>query len=109
MRTGLAYTSARILMLIVSGIVLYLCGARGFLLLVLAFLVSGIASYILLSRQRDKMAGVLNRRLSKATGKVSGKAAELKERLEEGTAAEDDANDAVRSAEADDLPTRAAP
>jgi Protein of unknown function (DUF4229) len=57
-------------MLIVSGIVLYLCGARGFLLLVLAFLVSGIASYILLSRQRERMAGALNRRLTKATGKV---------------------------------------
>jgi hypothetical protein len=42
------------------------------------------------------MAGTLNRRLSKATGKVSGKAAELKERLEEGAAAEDDANDAAR-------------
>ena len=59
MRTGLAYTSARILMLIVSGIVLYLCGARGILLLVLAFLVSAIGSYILLSRQREKMAGAL--------------------------------------------------
>ncbi|HEX6453481.1 MAG TPA: DUF4229 domain-containing protein [Trebonia sp.] len=105
MRTGLAYTSARILMLIVSGIVLYLCGARGFLLLALAFLVSGIASYILLSKQRERMAGALNRRLNKATGK----AAELKERLEEGTAAEDEANDAARGAEAGSLPTRTAP
>jgi Protein of unknown function (DUF4229) len=96
-------------MLIVSGMVLYLCGARGFLLLVLAFLVSGIASYILLSRQRERMAGALNRRLTKATGKVSGKAAELKERLEEGTAAEDDTNDAAQGAEADGLPTRTAP
>lgn len=88
-------------MLIVSGIVLYLCGARGILLLVLAFVVSAIASYILLSSQREQMAGALNRRLSKATGrvtgKVTGKAAELRERLEEGTAAEDDANDAARS------------
>jgi UPF0716 family protein affecting phage T7 exclusion len=97
MRTGLAYTSARILMLVVSGIVLYLCGARGLLLLVLAFLVSAIGSYILLSKQRDKMAGALNRRLSKATGKVTGKAAELKERLEEGAAAEDDVNEAARA------------
>lgn len=81
-------------MLVVSGIVLYLVGARGILLLVLAFAVSAIASYILLSRQREQMAGALNRRLSKATGKVTGKvtgkAAEFKERLEEGTAAEDD-------------------
>jgi membrane protein implicated in regulation of membrane protease activity len=109
MRTGLAYTSARILMLIVSGIVLYLCGARGFLLLVLAFLISGIASYILLSKQRERVASALNGRLDKATSKVTGKAAELKERLEEGTAAEDDANDVARDAEADSLPTRTAP
>jgi Protein of unknown function (DUF4229) len=97
MRTGLAYTSARILMLVVSGIVLYLCGARGLLLLVLAFLVSAIASYILLSKQRERMAGALNRRLSKATGAVTGKAAEFKERLEDGAAAEDTANDAARA------------
>jgi UPF0716 family protein affecting phage T7 exclusion len=89
MRTGLAYTSARILMLVVSLIVLYLCGARGILLLVLAFLVSAIASYIFLSRQREKMAGALNRRINKATSKATRKAAEFKERLDEGAAAED--------------------
>lgn len=93
MRTGLAYTSARILMLVVSLVVLYLCGARGILLLALAFGVSAIASYILLSKQREKMAGALNRRLSKTTGKVS----EFRERLEEGAAAEDGANDSARA------------
>jgi hypothetical protein len=90
MRTGLAYTSARILLLIVSLVVLYLAGARGFLLLALAFLVSALASYVLLSKQREAMAGALNRRMSKATSKATSKAAELRERLEEGTAAEDD-------------------
>jgi hypothetical protein len=35
------------------------------------------------------MAGALNRRLSKATGKATGKAAEFRERLDEGAAAED--------------------
>jgi hypothetical protein len=85
MRTGLAYTSARILILVVSVLVLYLCGARGILLVALAFIVSAILSYILLYKQREQLAGALNRRLSKATSK----AAELKDRLEEGTAAED--------------------
>jgi hypothetical protein len=89
MRTGLAYTSARILMLVVSVIVLYLAGARGFLLLILAFGISAIASYILLSKQRETMAGALNRRLSKATSRATSKATELRERLEDGTAAED--------------------
>jgi uncharacterized membrane protein len=90
MRTGLAYTSARILMLVVALVVLYFAGARGFLLLALAFVVSALASYVLLSRQREAMAGALNRRLTKATGKVTGKAAEFRERLDEGAAAEDD-------------------
>ena len=85
MRTGLAYTSARILLLIISMGLLYLAGARGFLLLGLAFVVSALASYVLLSKQRDMMSGALNRRLSK----VGRRAAEFRSRLEEGAAAED--------------------
>lgn len=96
MRTGLAYTSARILILIVALVLLYIAGARGILLLALAFVISALASYVLLSRQRETMAGALNRRLSRATSKVTrkvtGKAAEFRERLEEGAAAEDDAD-----------------
>lgn len=76
-------------MLVVALVVLYFAGARGFLLLALAFVVSALASYVLLSKQRETMAGALNRRLSKATGKVTGKAAEFRERLDEGAAAED--------------------
>jgi Protein of unknown function (DUF4229) len=90
MRTGLAYTSARILFLVISLVVLYLAGARGFLLLALAFLVSALASYVLLSRQREKIAGALNRRLDR----VGAKAAEFRERLDEGAAAEDTDDDA---------------
>ena len=63
MRATLAYTSARILLLVVSVVLLYLVGARGLLLLALAFLVSGIASFVLLSRQRDVMSGALLARL----------------------------------------------
>jgi Mn2+/Fe2+ NRAMP family transporter len=86
MRTTLAYTSARILLLVVSLVLLYLVGARGLLLLALAFLVSGIASFVLLSRQRDVMSGALMRRL--ANGRA--RAADFRERIEEGTRAEDD-------------------
>jgi len=89
MRTGLAYTSARILLLVISLVLLYVAGARGFLLLALAFLVSALASYVLLSRQREIMAGALNRRLSKMTSK----AAELRGRIEDGAAAEDETQD----------------
>jgi Protein of unknown function (DUF4229) len=85
MRTGLAYTSARILLLVITVVVLYLVGARGFLLLALAFVISALASYVLLSKQREVMAGALNRRLSR----VTAKATEFRERIEEGAAAED--------------------
>jgi membrane protein implicated in regulation of membrane protease activity len=90
MRTGLAYTSARILIFAVALALLDLAGARGVLLLALAFLISALVSYVLLSKQREAMAGALNRRLRKATGRLAGKAAEFRERLEEGAAAEDD-------------------
>jgi Protein of unknown function (DUF4229) len=85
MRTGLAYTSARILLLVVSLVLLYLAGARGIILLALAFVVSALASYVLLSRQRDAMSAALSRRFVKA----SQKAAEFRARLDAGTAAED--------------------
>jgi hypothetical protein len=86
MRTGLAYTSARILLLVISTGLLYLAGARGILLLALAFVVSALASYVLLSKQREAMSGALNRRLSR----VGRSAAEFRGRLEEGAAAEDE-------------------
>jgi hypothetical protein len=79
MRPTLAYTSARIVVLVVVLGVLYLVGARGWLLLGLAVLISGIASLVLLSRQRDAMSGVITSRLSN-----------LRERLDEGTRREDD-------------------
>jgi hypothetical protein len=88
MRTGLAYTSARILLLVISVVLLYLAGARGILLLALAFVISALASYVLLSRQREVLAGALNRRL----GRVTAKATEFRGRLEEGAAVEDAEN-----------------
>jgi hypothetical protein len=50
MRATMAYTSARIVLLVVSLILLYLVGARGLLLFALACVVSEIASFVLLSR-----------------------------------------------------------
>jgi hypothetical protein len=85
MRTVLAYSSARILLLVASLGLLYLAGARGLILLGLAILVSALASYVLLSRQRDVMSVALSRRL----GKAGAKAAEFRSRLNEGAAAED--------------------
>jgi len=85
MRTTLAYTSARILLLVVAMILLYLAGARGILLIALAFVVSGIASFVLLSRQRDVMSGALTARLRNGRARTTG----LRARLEEGAQSED--------------------
>lgn len=86
MRTTIAYTSARILLLVVSLILLYLIGARGLLLIALACVVSGIASFVLLSRQRDVMSAALMSRIKTRRGRVTG----FRTRLEEGARAEDD-------------------
>jgi hypothetical protein len=59
--------------------VLYLVGARGLPLLGLAVLISGLASFLVLSRQRDAMAGAISSRIGN-----------IRQRLDEGTRAEDD-------------------
>src|ERR1700742_5090954 len=84
MRTTLAYTSARIVLFLVTLVLLDLAGARGLLLIALALLISGLLSYLLLSRQRDVMAGALSSRLSGRTRRGGFRA-----RLAEGARPED--------------------
>ena len=79
MRPMLAYTSARILLFLAALGLLYLIGARGLLLVALALVISGIVSFVVLSRQRDAMSGVL---VSRLRG--------FRERLDDGARAEDD-------------------
>ena len=79
MRATFAYTTARILLFVAAVGLIYLAGARGLLLLALALVVSGAASYILLSRQRDVMSGALVNRFRT-----------LRSRIDEGAKAEDD-------------------
>ena len=79
MRATLAYTSARILLFVAALVLLYLVGARGALLLALAIVISGVISFIVLSRQRDQMSGALATRLRG-----------WRTRLDEGAGAEDD-------------------
>jgi UPF0716 family protein affecting phage T7 exclusion len=93
----LAYTSARILIFGCAVILLYVAGARGILLLFLGLVVSALASYVLLNRQRTVIAEKLNGRLSKAGSKVTSKATELRERLEEGSKAEDEEDEPVQA------------
>ena len=79
MRSTLAYTTARILLFVAATGLLYLAGLRSVLLLGAALLVSGIFSYVVLSRQRDAMSSALTSRLHSFRG-----------RLDAGSRAEDD-------------------
>ncbi len=81
MRATVAYTTARIVLFVVAAGLFYLAGARGLLLLGLALVVSGVASYVVLSRQRDAMSGVLVNRFRS-----------LRSRIDEGARSEDDDN-----------------
>jgi Mn2+/Fe2+ NRAMP family transporter len=78
MRATLAYTTARIVLFVIAAVLFYLAGARGLLLLGLALVVSGVASYVVLSRQRDAMSGALVRRLRS-----------LRSRIDQGARSED--------------------
>ncbi|MFC0866364.1 DUF4229 domain-containing protein [Sphaerimonospora cavernae] len=56
MRPVVVYTLSRLGLFAVAVGVLYLVGMRSLLLLAAAFLVSGLASYVLLSKQRDAVS-----------------------------------------------------
>jgi len=78
-RAFFVYTGLRILLLLAVGGLLYLTGARGFLLLILAFLVSGALSLVWLDRPRAQMS----RGFGNAVGRVN-------DRIDAAAAAEDE-------------------
>ena len=82
MRAVLFYTSSRLLLFAATFGVLYLLGARGFLAIALGVLISGLISFVLLSRQRDAVSGTVNGLMRRSR--------EFGQRLDEGAAAEDD-------------------
>jgi Mn2+/Fe2+ NRAMP family transporter len=86
MRPALAYSLARFGLFLAALLLLYLIGARGLLLVALALLVSGIISFVVLSRQRDAMSSSLSTRLRGMRARV----AEFGGRLDEGAKAEDE-------------------
>ncbi|GAA1759912.1 DUF4229 domain-containing protein [Streptomonospora arabica] len=88
MRSVLAYTAARLLLFAVTFAILYLLGARGLLAAAMAVLISGLVSFVLLSRQRDAVSGAV----AGGIGRLRG----MGRRLEAGAAKEDE----VRGAEA---------
>ena len=78
MRATMSYTVLRLALFVAVALLLYLAGARGFLLLALAAVVSAIISFVVLSKLRDSMSMALTARMSR-----------FRERLDEGTRSED--------------------
>lgn len=81
MRNFIAYTAARLLLFAIAFGVVYLLGARELLAIVLALLISGLVSFVLLTKQRDAMSVSLTRGLGRLHG--------MGERLDAGAAKED--------------------
>ncbi|MDQ1249544.1 MAG: hypothetical protein QG597_3919 [Actinomycetota bacterium] len=75
----LLYTLARLGLLVVVGALLYVVGARSWLLVLLALLISGLLSYIVLGRLRDGVSA-----------KVAARVDAGRERRAAATAEEDD-------------------
>lgn len=65
-RPVLVYTASRIGLFVVTLGVLWLLGLQNpFWLIVISFVISGIASYVLLSKQRDTMSARLSDRIDR--------------------------------------------
>jgi Protein of unknown function (DUF4229) len=97
------YTSARLVLFIVTATILALFGMHGIGLLMLALVVSGLLSYVLLTRLRDAVSEAVSERVgARSRGDRPARArglAGLSRRLDERTRAEDEADDARRAAE----------
>src|SRR3569833_2626185 len=65
MRSVLIYSLSRLALFAATAGVLILVGARGLLLLALAILISGVISFVLLSRQRDAVSSSVSERSSR--------------------------------------------
>ncbi|MFC9085248.1 DUF4229 domain-containing protein [Nocardiopsis dassonvillei] len=121
MRSLLTYTAARLGLFAAAFGVVYLFGARAWIALILAWLVSGLASYVLLSGMRDKVsasavermerrrANSLSARLSDASAREDG-FQEAPDREETPAGAEADAGageDRAKAKPGEDAPTAA--
>lgn len=69
-RAFLVYTGLRLLLLLAVGGLLYLTGARGFLLIVLAFLLSGALSLVWLNKPRGEMSAGFGRFMGRMNDKI---------------------------------------
>jgi cell division protein FtsW (lipid II flippase) len=89
MRATFSYSFARILLFVVALGLLYWAGARGLLLVGLALVISGIVSFVVLSRLRDSMSGAITSRVSRFRDRLD-QGSRFRDRLDQGSRAEDD-------------------
>lgn len=89
MRSWLTYTVARLGLFAAAFGVVYLFGARSWIALLLAWVISGLASYVLLSKWRDQISQQIVDRDKARSG------ARLGDRLESGATREDHLQDAA--------------
>lgn len=85
----LVYTTLRLGLLVVAGGLSYLLGARGILLILLAFVISGLASFVLLVPQRDRVGQSMGSYFRRLDAKI-----------EESKRSEDDIVDEYRASQA---------
>jgi len=93
------YTSARLALFIVTATILALLGMQGIGLLMVALVVSGLLSYVLLSRLRDAVSEAVVTRGSRSRTGPRRPLSGLRRRMEAATTAEDAEDDARRAAE----------
>jgi hypothetical protein len=103
MRAFMVYNGARLGLFVVALVALDLIGVSGLLLFALALVISGIASYVLLSGLRDRMSESVEGRMRRARAKVG----DIRERIEEGARAEDDETQASDQGHTADASRRA--
>ncbi len=98
----MVYTTSRLLLFVITASVLALAGMHGVGLLLVALLVSGLLSYVLLSKQRDAMSAAVVARSEGNGGSSAGwfrGLRGLRDRIDERAKAEDAADDAAREAQ----------
>ena len=96
MRSWLPYTAARVGLFLVAFSVVYLFGARSWVAFILAWLISGMASYVLLSSLRDRMSAAVVDRIEQRRGSL------VSDRIDSGAAREDHLQEAAEERDFDD-------
>ncbi|WP_285731772.1 DUF4229 domain-containing protein [Nocardiopsis sp. ATB16-24] len=89
MRSLLTYTAARLGLFAAAFGVVYLFGARSWVAIVLAWLISGLISYVLLSDMRDRISAATVEKMESRRG------ARVGDRLAAGAAREDHLQEAA--------------